>query len=652
MCGITGFVNLNYDLNEEQLYSMGKRMVSTLKHRGPNSRGVWTDPIANVMLAHARLSIIDLSELGAQPMVSGSGRFVISYNGEIYNFKLLREKLENLNCRFRGNSDTEVILHAIEEWGLIGAVKEFIGMFAFALWDKRDRSLYLVRDRMGIKPLYYGWINNSFIFASELKAIKAHPDFKQKIDREAVALMMRYGYVPTPHSIYEDIYKLPSGTFLRINLEDKEKGLDIKPISYWSIEDVAKKSIHNTSNNNSDYYINELDNLLNDAVKLRMISDVPLGVFLSGGIDSSTITAIMQKQSSSPVKTYSIGFHHEQFNEAKYALEIANYLGTEHTEFYVTPKEAMDVIPQLPILYDEPFSDSSQIPTFLVSKLARQHVTVSLSGDGGDELFGGYTRYVHGNVLDLVRRFIPLPLRYITQSMVTKIPTDYWDKLFSLINNLSAKRLRFRRVGDRLHNLVNIINAQSQKEMYDLLIGCWQDLDQLIIGKNILKILKSNQSDLLKIGNFIQGMMLQDAATYLQDDILAKVDRASMGVSLEVRVPILDHKVVEFALSVPVDMKIRRGKGKWLLREVLNRYIPKELTERQKMGFGVPVDKWIRLELRDWAESLINESRLEQEGFFNPQLVRKSWNEHLTGKRNWKRNLWNILMFQAWLEKE
>ncbi|MGD9107963.1 MAG: asparagine synthase (glutamine-hydrolyzing) [Gammaproteobacteria bacterium] len=639
MCGIVGYIN-NTKLDDKAVI---QRMVDALVHRGPDDSGYWISDNHNVVLCHRRLSILDLSAEGHQPMQSACGRYVIVFNGEVYNFAELRSELEKLNHKFRGHSDTEIMLAAISQWGLQNAVKRFNGMFAFALWDKKEKLLHLVRDRAGIKPLYYGWHNGTFLFSSELKALRLHPHFNTTIDRDALALYFQYGYVPAPYSIYKNIYKLLPGTILTI--KSREKNFLTDPISYWSALEVAQQPRLDISKQDA---IQQLQQILNDSVKLRMIADVPLGAFLSGGIDSSLITAVMQSQSSKPVKTFSIGFTEDQYNEAQHAKLVAQHLKTEHTELYVSPEDAMKVVPKLPSLYDEPFADSSQIPTFLVSQLARQNVTVSLSGDGGDELFGGYNRYFLGkNIWDKIK-FCPLPVRKLFAVGLRSISPQNWDKIFSSLTCILPKKLMVQLPGDKLHKLANVLAEQNPGMLYQKLISLWDTPLDLVKDSNLQDSLYDNSKGLR---DFTEQIMFWDLIHYLPDDILTKVDRASMGVSLEARVPLLDHRLIEFAWQLPLSMKIRDNQGKWLLREILYQYVPKELIERPKMGFGVPIDSWLRGSLKDWAENLINEDRLLQESYLNPEPIMRKWREHLSGKRNWQHHLWAVLMFQLWLNK-
>jgi asparagine synthase (glutamine-hydrolysing) len=649
MCGISGFLKCNADDTEESFKNSIDKMNATLVRRGPDNDGCWYDMEAGIAFGHRRLSIIDVSPEGNEPMISASGRYIITYNGEIYNYRELRQELETTGWRFRGHSDTEVMLAAFEKWGLENSVKRFIGMFAFALWDRLERQLSLVRDRIGEKPLYYGWFGNTFLFASELKALRAYPGFYADIDRDSVALFMRYAYIPAPYSIYKGIKKLVPGTIITITA--KKPGYYPQPVPYWSFKQVAEAGLADLYAGSEDGAIVYLDNLLKDVIKHQMISDVPLGAFLSGGIDSSTIVALMQAQSSVRVKTFSIGFYEQAYNEAQYAREVAAYLGTEHTELYVTPEQAMGVIPCLPELYDEPFADSSQIPTCLVAALARQKVAVSLSGDAGDELFGGYNRYFWGRSIWNKVGWIPRPLRLAGAGALRILPPAGWDKIFAGLEPVLPEVFRQRLPGDKVHKLAEVLAVRSPEAMYRNLVSTWKKPQELVIGATEPVTVLTEPRQWADISDFTLRMMYLDTLSYLPDDILVKVDRACMGVSLESRVPFLDHRVVEFAWQLPLEMKIRNGEGKWILRQVLYKYVPRELIDRPKMGFGVPIDSWLRGPLKEWAEDLINENRLLHEGFFQPEMIKKIWAEHLSGIRNWQYYLWPVLMFQAWREK-
>ena len=645
MCGITGFLSPG-GAREEPKRTIW-RMTNTLVHRGPDDGGTWEDTRAGIALGNRRLAIVDLSPEGHQPMHSASGRYVLAFNGEIYNFRALYEELEGLGHRFRGHSDTEVMLAAFDEWELEGSLERFNGMFAFALWDREERSLHLARDRLGEKPLYYGWMGGVLLFGSELKALRAHPRFRGEISPNALALYLRHNYIPAPYTIYEGVSKLPPGTHLAID----EAGNASDPVPYWSAKEIAEHGVDYPFDGSNAEVVDELDSLLRDSIRMRMIADVPLGAFLSGGIDSSTIVALMQAQSDRPVKTFSVGFYEEEYSEARYAKEVAKHLGTDHTELYVTPEEARSVIPRLPTLYDEPFSDSSQIPTYLVSELARRHVTVSLSGDGGDELFGGYNRYVWGRSIWRKIGWMSPRLCGATAGSITAISPQGWDWVFKMLTPVLPAKLRQTVSGDRLHKLATILNVKNPTVMYTSLVSHWDHPGSIVAGGSEPYTALTDSGRWADLPYFIEQMMYLDLVTYLPADILVKVDRASMGVSLEGRIPFLDHRLVEFAWRVPLGMKIKDGQRKWVLRQVLNQYVPKRLVERPKMGFGVPIGAWLRGPLREWAESLLNEKRLSDEGFFDPFPIREKWSEHLSGRRNWPYHLWDVLMFEAWLEE-
>jgi len=640
MCGIAGI----FSPESDTLTPVVRKMVETLRHRGPDDSGIWTDDKAGVGLGHRRLSILDRSPMGHQPMLSSCGRFVVTYNGEIYNFAELRDELESLGQAFRGRSDTEVLLAAVSKWGVEQAVTRFNGMFAFALWDRQERTLSLCRDRVGEKPLYYGWSGTAFLFASELKALAAHPQFKRAITRNALALYMRHNCVPAPYSIYDGVFKLSPGTML--TLSERLPGAVPAPVPYWSAKAVAERGVADPLAGSEKEALCVLERLLLDAVKLRMVADVPLGAFLSGGIDSSTVVALMQAQSGTPVKTFAIGFHEARYDEAAFAGKVAAHLGTDHTELYVTPQQALDVIPRLSAIYDEPFADSSQIPTLLVSELARRHVAVSLSGDGGDEVFGGYNRYVWGRRIGRTIGWMPKGLRRGLAHGIMAFSPMSWE---ALCDRLGPVLPAMQSPGDKLHKLAELLGVGDQDALYRGLTAHWKQPTQVVRGAIEPMTLLTDRAQWAGIDDVTLRMMFFDLATYLPDDILVKLDRASMGVSLEARVPMLDHRIVELAWRLPVAMKIRGGQGKWALRQVLYKYVPKELVERPKMGFGVPLDSWLRGPLRDWAEDLLDERQLDQDGFFNPQPIREKWAEHLSGRRNWQHHLWDVLMFQAWL---
>ena len=652
MCGFAGFLGAARWRDAAQGTALLQGMADPIFSRGPDDAGYWFAPLAGggIGLTHRRLAILDLSPAGHQPMASTSGRFVLAFNGEVYNHLDLRKELGG-SMVWRGHSDTETLLAGFEAWGVRGTLERCIGMFAIALWDQKEQSLTLARDRLGEKPLYYGWQGRGdeacFLFGSELKALKAHPAFAAAIDRNALALLMRHNYINAPHSIYQGIYKLPPGHMLSLSLQQREPVLS----AYWSLPAVAERGVGQPFAGTADQAVVALEALLKSAVQQQMLADVPLGAFLSGGIDSSTIVALMQAQSDRPVKTFTIGFHEEGYNEAVHAKAVAQHLGTEHTELYVTPQQALDVIPKLPSLYCEPFSDSSQIPTFLVSQLARQKVTVALSGDAGDELFGGYSRYTLAQNLWNKAARIPRPLRSVAAAGIKALPVAGWNAGIAPLRALLPRSLRDANVGDKLHKGAALLSARQIDDLYAQLVSHWEPQGLVLGAQEPATALRGQGLPLEGLSN-IERMMALDAITYLPGDILTKVDRAAMGVSLETRVPFLDHRVVEFAWGLPMQYKLQGGVGKWALRQVLYRHVPKALIERPKMGFGVPIDSWLRGPLRDWSENLLDESRLRQEGFFNPAPIRQKWTEHLSGKRNWQHHLWDVLMFQAWLEAQ
>lgn len=648
MCGIAGFIDTSVRYPDQVL----KGMTDAIIHRGPDDEGHWYDRDYGIALGHRRLSILDLSPAGHQPMHSISGRYVVVFNGEIYNHSLIRAELEKQTfINWRGHSDTEVMLEAFEVWGIDATVKRLIGMFAIALWDRRERLLYLIRDRLGEKPLYYARFGDAILFGSELKAFKAHPAFENEIDRGALALYMRYCYVPAPYTIYKGIQKLTPGNIITFRM-DVSNEYSFSMVSYWSARDVATQGIHDPFLGTDQEAVSALETLLLDAVGKEMVADVPLGAFLSGGIDSSAVVALMQAQSSVPVRTFTIGFHNKQYNEATHAKEVANHLGTDHTELYVSPDDALSVITLLPKLYDEPFGDSSQIPTFLVSQMTRQYVTVSLSGDAGDELFSGYNRYAWGKKIWDKIGYIPRAIRRGAAYSIMSLSPKTWDRLFESLGSALPSKMRQRLPGDKLHKLASVLGTGSSVEMYRMLASTWKDPCKVVFGAIEPVTTLTDNALWLDCEDIILQMMYLDLITFLSDDILVKVDRAAMGVSLETRVPFLDHRVVEFAWKLPLSMKLRSGQGKWILRQILYKYVPKELIERPKMGFGIPIDTWLRGPLREWAETLLDEGRLLREGNFNPQPIRNLWHEHLSGRRNWQYHIWNVLMFQVWLENQ
>jgi len=654
MCGIAGLFSpiggCPLDIQE-----VSRRMVRQLTHRGPDDEGVWYESSSGVSLAHRRLSIFDLSAAGHQPMLSHCGRYVVVFNGEIYNHQAIRQELQGEaiggNELWRGHSDTETLLAAIARWGLAKALDKSVGMFAFALWDRKEKVLHLARDRAGEKPLYYGLHKGTLLFASELKAIRAYPGFQGEVDRDALAQLLCRNVIPSPLSIYRGILKLPPGTTLTVTQDDILKGILDAQKPYWSLLDVAVTGQDNLFKGDAVEACDELERLLKQSISGQMLADVPVGAFLSGGIDSSTVVALMQAKSTRPVKTFTIGFHDGGYDESHNARAIATHLGTDHTEFYVTPEQALSVIPRLPKLYDEPFADASQIPTFLVSELAQRDVKVCLSGDGGDELFGGYNRYVAGVQLWSHLGFLPKTVRVGLARGIRSIRPAAWDLSIDRFGSILPPAWRVRTPGVKLHKIAEMLTSSTFEEVYWRLATNGVNSDRLVIGGQTSTCLSSKQLSAIKKLPVEHQMMCMDGMIYLPDDILVKVDRAAMGVSLEPRVPMLDHRVIEFAWSLPLDMKIRQSQGKWLLRKVLERHVPKVLTDRPKSGFGVPLGSWLRGPLRGWAEELLDPKKIRDQGYFDASHIRDIWRYHLDGRGDRSSQIWGILTFQAWLNE-
>jgi len=642
MCGLTGTLGAGEAGAREATV---ERMLETLRHRGPDDAGVWSDPDAGIALAFRRLAIIDVSELGHQPMRSETGRYLVVFNGELYNFRELREELEADGHRFRGGSDTEVLLAAFTRWGFPDALPRLDGMYAFALWDREERVLHLVRDRLGEKPLYYGWAGRTFVFGSELKALRAHPDFDAGVDRDALALFLRHKQIPSPWSIYRGIRKLPPASSL--TLREPSPGAIADPVAYWSYREVAERGASDPFPGSVPEALDRLDDLLRSAVRRRMHADVPLGAFLSGGVDSSTVVAMMQAQSERPVRTFTIGLAEAGYDESPYAREVAGRLGTEHTDLLVTPAEAIDLVPRLPHVYDEPFADSSQIPTMLVSELAVRDVTVCLSGDGGDEVFGGYNTHIYVDRLWRSLRHVPVDVRRVGAGALRRLSGPTMDRTLRRASFLSSEA--GQRPADKLRKLADVIALDGPEAMYLRLGSHWTDPASVVLGADGSSATDGNAASWARLPDATSRMMVLDATRYLPDDILAKVDRASMAASLEVRVPYLDPELIAFAWRLPLSMKVRGGEGKWALRRVLDRYLPSELFDRPKAGFGIPIGSWLRGPLRPWAEELLDPDRLRREGFLRPEPIRERWEEHLAGRRDGQFVLWDVLMFQAWL---
>jgi len=652
MCGFAGFLAIDVNGSSGNLEDVVTKMAFEITHRGPDDAGIWVDVDAGIALGHRRLSIIDISSAGHQPMHSASGRFVIAYNGEIYNHNALRAELEQTghSSGWRGHSDTETLLAGFDTWGAKATLQRAVGMFAFALWDKLEARLILARDRFGEKPLYYGWTGRGsqrvFVFGSELKALRAYPGFDNQVNRSALGLYFRFCTLPAPHSIYEDIHKLLPGNILSLSSGGSAKH-KITTEYYWRLTDVVHKGFSDQLFDESEA-VAMLDATLREAVKIQAVADVPLGAFLSGGVDSSTIVALMQAQSSRPVQTFTIGFEEAGFDESPHALAVATHLGTEHHELRVSADDARSLIPLLPRLYDEPFADSSQIPTYFVCKAARQQVTVALSGDAGDELFGGYNRYFWAERIWNRLAWMPPAIREVIGTGIQQVTTESWDGLGSILPGKHG----IARLGDKAHKLAHRMKTvKSLDDLYRSLVTEWPQDMELVKGASRLTTWLDDKSIVAGLSNIEHRMMLWDTLTYLPDDILTKVDRAAMGVSLETRVPFLDHRVAELAWRLPLNLKIRGKEGKWALRQVLYKYVPRELIERPKAGFGIPVGSWLRGPLRGWAEALLDERRLTQEGYLNPAPIRAIWMQHLSGRHDWTVRLWTVLMFQAWLEE-
>ena len=659
MCGITGFIQSD-DFNLDAATDIATRMADAIVHRGPDDSCVWLDEHAGLALAHQRLSIVDLSPAGHQPMMSSGGRYVMVFNGEIYNHQELRLELEkhsqfnaSLNdgvseIHWRGHSDTETLLAAFEVWGIEATLKKTVGMFAIALWDRELNVLTLARDRIGEKPLYYGFQNKTFMFGSELKALKAHPDFLSEIDRDVLCLYLRHCYIPAPFSIYKGIHKLLPGTYVQLNLHSDVELPTLTPKAYWNMEDVAKMGAAYPFQGSDAEAISALDKQLRESIGLQMLADVPLGAFLSGGVDSSTVVALMQAQSDRPIKTFSIGFEEASFNEAGYAKDVAMHLGTDHTELYVSSAEAMEVIPLLGKMYDEPFADSSQIPTYLVSKMAKQHVKVSLSGDAGDELFCGYNHYKLAEKWQKIEK-IPYCVRRIAGCLINFVASHLSGYSLSLFR----KTIPFTNfLGERLRNIGNrLISIHGTNDLYLSISSQIEALEDIVIGSREAEswLKKMGKDELFSDAK--QQMMFIDSMLYLPNDILVKVDRAAMANSLETRVPFLDHRLVEFVWRLPMKMKMRNGQSKWILRQVLYKYVPRQLIDRPKAGFSIPLGEWLRGPLKEWAEAMLCDQRLDQEGYFNHSLIRKKWLDYLDGHDRHKLFIWNVLMFQVWLDE-
>lgn len=645
MAGITGLYDLDQTNSRDGLHAIAQKMAATIAHRGPDGNGLWQDPDVPLVLAHRRLSVIDLSTDGAQPMASPNGRYQITFNGEIYNFQSLRKELESEGANFSGRSDTEILLGAFEVWGINRALQRVNGMFSFALWDREKRQLHLVRDRMGKKPLYIGWAGKSFVFGSELKALRAHPDFKPVVNRNALALYMRFGSVPAPHTIYDGVWQMPPGTRLTLVFDLLSSGDDLAHdcIPYWNPPRVVEEACHNPLRGSDLELANQFEDLLRDCVRDRMGSDVPLGAFLSGGIDSSAIVALMQAQSSQRVKTFCIGFNEKGYDDAAAAQAVSRHLGTEHHEMFAGPQQAQDIIPLLPDMYDEPFADIAQIPTYMLSKFARQDITVALSGDGGDEMLGGYAR--HHAIPSLWNRvgWWPQPVRNFVARRIHGVSLEAWDKI---------GRAQQPQFGARLYKVADLLQLKTMEDIYLHVMSRWTNPTEIVKNSREPLLALHDPSMLPRDLTFAERMMYGDVLMHLPNDVLVKTDRASMSVGLEIRNPLLDHRLFEFCWRMPADARIRQGQGKWLLRQVLARHVPDHLFNRTSTGHnGPPIGDWLRGPLQDWAHELLRPLRLEQDGYFNPAPITAAWQDHLDGKGNHAHRLWTVLMFQAWADK-
>ncbi len=642
MCGISGLVDSGQAKSTQDLQSSIGKMNAAMYLRGPDSDGVWVDSEKGIALGHQRLAIIDLSEAGHQPMVSHNKRFVMVFNGEIYNFAAIREQLEQSgSISWRGHSDTEVLLEAIVQLGLVEALQLAEGMFAFALYDRSEQTLSLVRDRIGEKPLYYGEFDNQLVFGSSLASFEALDNIPLAIDRNSVALLMRHNYIPAPYCIYKNVQKVVPGTIVTFQLAQGASFAQDQT-AYWSLKEDAIASNNSTDNAT----VEGLEQLLGNVIEDCMVSDVPIGSFLSGGVDSSLVTALMQAHSSKPVNTFSIGFTEDTFSEAVYAKQVAEHLGTHHTELYLTGKHALDVISDLPHIYDEPFSDSSQIPTFLVSKMAKEHVTVALSGDGGDEIFCGYNRYTFGDRLRKKLAWVPTRVRSGAAAAMRMPSIDQWNCLYAGSLKLTGRNGTYKNLGDKIYKASEVIEVDSEIELYRRLVSHWKQPEKLVLSAT--EYPTQLDGDVAEGLGFIESMMAMDTVSYLPDDILVKGDRAAMHNSLETRVPFLNHRVIEYAWQMSLEQKLKGGNGKLPLKEILYKYVPKKLIDRPKMGFGVPMAYWLRNELKEWADDLLSTARLNEQGVFNTDLVQQYWQAHLSGKSNYQYYLWDVLMFQAW----
>lgn len=643
MCGVSALLRTKSNADPAAALRLAQAMTDAIAHRGPDSDGHWQDPeFPNLVLGHRRLAIIDLSPAGYQPMPSGSGRYHCVFNGEIYNYQSIEAELRALGHTFRGRSDTEIVLGAVDQWGINQTLQKITGMFLFIIWDRKERTLHVMRDRLGKKPLYIGWAGSDLLMSSELKSFHVHPDFEKRISRDVLSLYMKYGYVHAPYSIYENVWQVPPGARLALKADDLKPGENLltRVEYYWKMPRVIEESRSRATRKSDADIVNEFEDLLKDCVRERMISDVPLGAFLSGGIDSSTVVALMQQVATQPVKTYAIGFEDKRHNEAHFAKEIAKHLGTDHHEMILSGADALAVVPKLPEMYDEPFADASQIPTYLVSKFARTEVTVALSGDGGDEMLGGYNRHVIVPSLWAKIGWLPLPARRMLSSAIRMVPAEQWDKL----------SLGMPLHGERMGKIATLLRRKDAMGVYDSLMSTCGDTN-VVLNAQMPITPVNDPSWRVKGLSYAEDMMYRDALSYLPNDILVKVDRASMAVSLEARAPLLDKRIFDYVWTLPEDIKIRNGKGKWLLRQVLERHVPRAMFERPKQGFAAPITDWLRGSLKDWANDLLDPSQMKQDGWLDVNVVQGWWKAHQEGRLHSYSELWTVLMYQAWLSR-
>mgnify|MGYP001345641291 CR=1 FL=1 len=649
MCGIAGFISPN--LSENSLKETITLMISKLEHRGPDDKGIWFDYSSGIALAHSRLSIVDLSKAGHQPMISSCERYLIVFNGEIYNHKLLRKKLPDWII-WKGNSDTETLINGISHWGLEKTLSKTVGMFAFAVWDREQKKLTLARDRFGEKPLYFGFRGKTLIFSSELKSIEAFPDTSPNIDMNSLEMYLRYGYIPAPLSIYKGIHKLIPGNYLEFSMKDFYAGLIPSSKKYWSLESIIKKKQAYPFLGSNKDAIDHLESLLRETISGQLLGDVPVGAFLSGGIDSSTVVSIMQSQSRNALNTFTVGFEEVEFDESKSAKIISSLIGTNHSELIVSPNDAMRIIPDLAEIYDEPFSDVSQIPTYLISKFAANRLKVCLSGDGGDELFCGYSRHIVGPRIWRILNKIPYSLRKAIAYFIHQISPTTWDNFYYLFEVFLPNHLRINLPGLKIYKISDLINSETLYEVYLSLLSSWSSPQNILLNYDSSLNNSSFEFCNLNLHDSHHQMMYFDSKNYLPNDILVKLDRAAMASSLETRLPFLDHRIIEFAWSTPLEMKLKNSRSKWLLREVLKKYLPENLIDKPKRGFTVPIGDWLRGPLKYWANELLDEKNISSQKYFSYNSIKTKWDEHISGKHDWSKQLWTILMFQSWLQKK